>query len=149
MSRTSARNTVVGAFVLNNEATYPWTIYVHVPGSNGKHKVKFKAEFRHVTPERRLEILQEFREALRQRESAAQGSDAQDDDVSVLKDALSYERMLLDEVLIGFSGIIDMNKAEIPFNDDTKAMLLSNSWARDALLAGYHTSLQGRSAEGN
>ena len=145
-----SRNVQVGAFVLNNDATYPWTVNVHTPSpKGGKLKTKFKAEFKHVTPERRLEILEEFREQLRKREQVAEDGAAGDDDVQQIKDVMSFERMLLQEVLIGFSGIKTPDGSDLANTPENIGLVLSNSWARDALLQAYNVSLQGRSAEGN
>lgn len=149
MSKSS--NQQVGAFLLNNDATYPWNVHVYTPSPTGGAKVKskFKAEFKHVSPERRLEILQEFREQVRKREELQARGVQNDDDVEVLSNVLTFESMLLDEVLISFSGIVDKDRNELPCSADTKAALIANSWARDATLYAYNLSLQGRSAEGN
>ena len=72
-----------------------------------------------------------------------------EDAVDAHKEITSFEELLLGEVLLGFSGIVDPNKQDVPFNDETKAALISNSWARDALLYGYQQSLVGRSDLGN
>lgn len=145
------RNQQVGAFDLNNDETYPWTVYVFKPSPTGgaKVKTKFKAEFKHVSSERRLEILQEFRDQARKREELQVRGVQSDEDVEALSNVLTFESMLLGEVLVGFSGIVDKDRNDLPCNDDTKAMLISNSWARDATLYAYNVSLQGRSAEGN
>lgn len=149
MSKTTRSNTTVGAFVLNNEAVYPWTIYVYVPTTNGgKQKVKFKAEFKHLTAERRLQVLEEFKANLQAR-TVVGDTPQTEDAVDAHKEITSFEELLLGEVLLGFSGIVDVNKQDLPFNDETKTALISNSWARDALLYGYQQSLVGRSDLGN
>lgn len=149
MAKTNAKNTTTGPFVLNNEATYPWTVYVFVPSANGgKNKLKFKAEFKHLTAARRLEVLNTFRDNLKAR-AGLEDSQSEDAPEVTVKDVASFEELLLDEVLLGFSGIVDASGQDVPFNEDTKAALISNSWARDALLHAYQQSLVGRSDLGN
>lgn len=149
MSKPSRNNQTVGAFVLNNEALYPWTIYVHVPGARGgKEKLKFKAEFRHLSSERRLQVLENFKNNLKAR-TAVNDAPQSEDAVDTLKDVASFEDMILDEALQGFSGIVDAQGDALPYNEETKKQLISNSWARDALLFGYQQSLVGRSDLGN
>lgn len=152
MSKSSSKqqNQAVGAFVLNNEAEYPWTVFVHVPKASGggKAKTKFKAVFRHVSQERRMQLLEELRTRLveqRQLQTNPQDEDATD----AVRDVISFQRSVLDEALVSFSGIVDAAGDEVPCTEDTKAALLENAWAQDALMAAYTTSLQGRSDEGN
>lgn len=154
MSAKPTRNVTIGDFVLNNDAIFPWTVYVHVPNASGtgKNKVKFGVEFRHVTPERRLELLQDFRDKAedRKRLENIPDSEKSDDDVVAIREVLSFEHMLLEETVVGFTkGIRDPQGNDISASDSTKAQMFSNAWARDALLYSYQLALQGRSAEGN
>ena len=154
MSTKPSRNVTVGDFVLNNDAVFPWTVYVHVPNAagTGKTKAKFGVEFRHVTPERRLELLQDFREQAEERKRLENIPDGEktDDDVDAIRQVLSFERMLLEETVAGFTkGIRDPQGNDVSTDESTKAQMFSNSWARDALLYTYQVALQGRSAEGN
>ena len=154
MSKTSTKSTTaVGDFVLNNEAEYDWTVYPHVPGDKGKRqKLRIGARFKHVTAERRIEIMEEFREKLKQRAQSktADGIDINDeDDIDVVKSALSFEGLLLEEVLISFKHVRDKDGNEVESTQETKAQLISNSWARSALSAGYMQSLQSRDDSGN
>lgn len=153
MTRPS-RNTTIGGFVLNNDATFPWTVYVHVPNASGtgKDRVKFKAIFKHVTPERRLQLLEDFQAQIRERErlSSIPDQDKSDADIQTLREALSFERMLLEEVVPRFdSGILDGEGNDISQAEGTRGGMFANSWARSALLQAYEQALQGRAAEGN
>jgi hypothetical protein len=149
MSRNSTVNTTIGAFVINNEAIYPWTVHVFVPNPSGgkKLKTKFKAQFKHLSSERRAVLLDEFRAQL---DARATENNPQDDDQAVsAKEALSFESMMLKEVLVGFSGIKTPSGDEFEYNDENLDKLVKNSWARDALTAAFLVSLKGRSEEGN
>lgn len=150
MSSPARKNNVtVGAFVINNEATYDWNVYVFVPKAKGggKEKVKFKATFRHLSSDRRVEILDEFRAQL---ELENEKNNPQDDDqVDKAKRAVNFEALMLKEVVMGFSGIKTPSGDEFSFNEDNLDLLLNNAWARDALLYAFLNSLKGRSDEGN
>jgi hypothetical protein len=147
MSKVS--NPTVGAFVINNDATYPWTVFVYVPNDKGgkKIKTKFKATFKHLSSERRTVILDEFRESLKP--SDVDSSQQDEEKTSDAEKALSFEQMMLKEVVKGFSGIKNPDGTEFEFNDDNLTVLLHNAWARDALMGAFLTSLKGRSDEGN
>ncbi len=155
MSTKPSRNVTVGDFTLNNDAIFPWTVYVHVPNAagTGKDKVKFSVEFKHVTPQRRLELLREFRDKAEERKrlEAIPDSDKTDEDIELIDQVLSFESMLLDEAVVRIlKGVRDPNtKEDISTHEGTKAGMISNSWARDAMLHHYQIALQSRSAEGN
>lgn len=155
MSTKPSRNVTVGDFDLNNDAVFPWTVYVHVPNAQGtgKMKVKFTVEFKHVTPERRLELLQEFRAQAEERKRLENIPDGEksEDDIELIGQVLSFERMLLEETVVRFlKGVRDpKTKEDISTHEETKGKMFSNAWARDALLNDYQRALQGRSAEGN
>lgn len=145
----SQQNQTVGAFVINNEAVYPWNVYVFTPKPNGggKIKTKFKAKFKHLSSERRVALLDEYREHLKS--SATNDTPQDDDQADVAKKALTFEEILLSEALVGFEGIKTPDGSEFESSEENKQLLLSNAWARDALMAAFITSLRGRSDEGN
>ncbi|MEQ1512978.1 MAG: hypothetical protein ABL934_09890 [Lysobacteraceae bacterium] len=154
MSTKPNRNVTIGDFVLNNEALFPWTVYVYVPNAagTGKTKAKFGVEFCHVTPERRLELLQDFREKAEERKRLEEipDGDKTDEDIEAIRQVLSFELMLLQETVARFTkGIRDPQGNDVSTDEATKAQMFSNAWARDALLYSYQQALQGRSAEGN
>lgn len=154
MSKAKPTTTAqIGDFVLNNDAEYDWTVYPLVPGARGKRdKLRIGARFKHVPATRRIEILDEFRENMKRRAKPAgdSGEDINEvDELSVAKDVLSFEGLLLDEVLIDFKHVRDANGNAVPCTPETKQMLLENSWARSALFNGYMQSLQSRDDTGN
>lgn len=153
MSKQRSANTSVGDFVLNNDAEYDWTVYPYVPGEKGKRtKLRIGARFKHVTAERRVEILEQYREnmKLRAKGPTDSGEDVNEaEDLEVVKAALSFEGLLLDEVLINFKHVRDKDGNEVACTPDTKAMLISNAWARNALATGYMASLSSRDDAGN
>lgn len=154
MSSKPARNISIGDFILNNEAVFAWTVYVYVPNKagTGKTKLKFGVEFMHVTPERRLELLQEFRDKAEERKRLEDIPDVEksQEDIEAIRQVLSFERMLLEETVVRFTnGIRDKQDKDVSADEDTRAKMFSNSWARDALLYSYQKALEGRSAEGN
>lgn len=154
MSTKPTRNVAIGDFILNNEARFAWTVYVFVPNAagTGKTKLKFGVEFIHVTPERRLELLQNFRDKAEERKRLEEIPDAEksDQDVEAIRQVLSFELMLLEETVASFTkGIRDTQGKDISAEEGTREKMFANAWARDALLYSYQQALQGRSAEGN
>lgn len=153
-NRNPSRNQQVGDFVLNNDAVFAWTCYPYVPQAEtaGKKKMRFGVEFKHVEPERRMEILEEFRARMRQREAieAKPHEDLTDDEMAVLREVLSFEKLLLEEVVVRFTKYIrDKDGNDISEHPETRANMLNNSWARDSLLVNYQQALSSRSPEGN
>lgn len=151
---TRTKNQTVGNFVLNNDAVYPWMVYAWVPkpDGSGKVKTKFQVEFKHASPERRLELLDEFRDRLRQREALESQNlgELSDDEANIMRDGVSFEQTLLNDVVVRFlKHVVDRDGNDISQNEGTKEAMLRNAWARDALLAAYQISLQGRNPEGN
>lgn len=150
------QNQTVGAFVINNEAEYPWTVYVYVPNpkGGGKLKTKFRVLFAHMTPEERMGLLEEFRDYLKKKAMAESGDFPQDGEaaeaaIDLKREVTSFEDMLLRRVVRGFDGIMTPDRSEFPFNDENRDKLISNSWARDAMVHAYSQSLVGRSDQGN
>jgi hypothetical protein len=145
------RPQIVGIFVLDNDAVFPWTAYVHVPNPNKpgeKQKFKLPVEFRHITPERRVEILEEWRDTNLAREEIGEQPQGADE-VDVIKKAISFERMLLNEAIARFPEVRAPDGGKLPDTDETKQAVLSNNWAVSALLPAYKTFLLGHSSEGN
>lgn len=141
----------VGIFFVDNDAVFPWTIPVFMPDPKKpgeKLRYKLPVEFRHVSPERRLEILADWRERELERMRIGD-TPADDDEVQVLKDIVSFERCLLNEAVVRFPGVLDKNKEVLPDTDETKQLVLSNAWAVSAALPSYKQFLIGHSAEGN
>lgn len=143
-----SRKQTVGVFVLDNDLTYPWWIYVYSPdGKGGTAKTKFKAEFRHLSPDRRQQIMEHYQDQL------AEQRDAEDSDdlVKTSSQLKSFQHALLHEVTLNVSNLRDAEGQDLTFDsDDPKfEQLLDNSWARSALFDGYMRSLQSRAPEKN
>lgn len=140
-------------FVLDNSHEFTWPVKVPVP-IEGRHKTfQFKARFKHVTPERRLEILEDFQEeakARNQRLLADEAENAADDaETEIEKEHPTFEQDLLSEVLIGFEGINDTSGEPVEFSEASRDALLQNDFARTALLKAYMAALNGRVSEKN
>jgi hypothetical protein len=148
-------NTVAGDFVLNNSCVFPWTVRVFVPNAKGdgkKDAAKFKVEFRHVTPEERLQLLEDFRREIdeRKRLESIPDEDKSPEDVEAVRKLISFENLLLDRVIERvLSGVRDGQGTDISQDPATKGQLIANAWARDALLQAYEQALRSRSPEGN
>lgn len=141
----------VGIFVLDNDAVFPWTISVYMPNPNKpgeKQRYKLPVEFRHISPERRIEILEEWRDHELERASIGD-SPKNDEEVQVLKDVQSFERAMLSEAVVRFPGVLDKDKQPLPDTEETKQAVLSNAWAISAALPAYRQFLDGHSAQGN
>ncbi len=154
MSNRPSNNVVAGDFILNNDAVFPWTVKVWVPNEkgDGKRALKFRVEFVHVTPEERMQMLEQFQEQLAEKTRLQKLADEErtDEDVAALRAVLSFERMLMERVVNRFiSGVRNAAGEDISQLESTKPAMLSNAWARDALIQSYQQALQGRSAEGN
>ena len=115
---TKPQKQQIGEFVLNNDATYDWTVYPEIPGKGGTRvKVKIGATFKHVTPERRVAVLEEYRNLVKERAKKRdrdepnddQDSNEGNDDIEAVRQALGFEGSLLNEVLIGFKYVRDVH----------------------------------------
>ena len=147
-----AKRQQVGAFVLDNESEYSWFVKFYVPsGRGGQSLVKFKAIFRHLSEQRRQEILEEHRDFLRNRQTILDEADYADDDenVDTARELLTFEEQVLRESLVGFSGIKDKDRNEVAFNEESLDMAMQNSWFRSATFSAFMQSLGTRKVSGN
>lgn len=102
------------AFKLARKETYETEIAVSMPGDKGKRTTeKFLARFKHVE----LTRLDELRSV--------------------------PHREVLDEVLVGWSGMVDENDEPVPFNNETRAAVYEIPQAFEALVQGFWTSIFG------
>jgi hypothetical protein len=155
---TTKTNTKVEDFVLNNEAEFDWVCYPHVPGDGGhRTKMRIGARFKHVSDERRIEVMEQFRENVKARVKLAEkaekgeegGAEVEDDDIQTVKQIVSFEAMLLEEVLVSFKYVKDPKGNAVLCTPETKTQLISNSWARKCLLRGYQQAMDSRDDAGN
>lgn len=153
MAKTRTSQQPVGIFILDNDAVFPWNIYVHVPNPNKpgeKQKFKLPVEFKHVTPERRQEILETWRDHELERARIGTEEAIRDtDDVETLREIVSFERAMLNEAVHRFPNVLGPDGKQLPDTDETKQAVLSNAWAISAALPAYRQFLSGLSAEGN
>lgn len=102
------------AFKISRKPTYKTEISVSMPTEKGKRETeKFWAEFKHVGVER----LDELR-------------------------AIPH-REVLKEVLVGWSGMVDDDNEDVPFNETNMQIVFDIPQALEALIAGFWNSIFG------
>ena len=102
------------SFKIARKPTYKHEIAVSMPTEKGKRETeKFMAEFKHVGRER----LDELR-------------------------AIPH-REVLNEVLVGWTGLIDEDGQEVPFNELNKNIVFDIPQAFEALALGFWASIFG------
>ena len=104
------------AFILKKTASLTWPVTVKKGSNGGKFKeYKFNAVFKEVGRERFNELIDEGDEALGE------------------------------EILLGWEGIQDEAKAEIPFNPENKKALLDDFTVMKAIITAYGEMITGGS----
>lgn len=107
-------------FVLKQSDTYTWPVTVKFPVSGGRHtEEKFDAEFKRITQSKIRDIQQRI-------------ADDQLTDIDLAKD-----------VLVGWKGVLDENKNEIPFSIEAKDQLLEVALVGSAVAAAFFESFSG------
>jgi hypothetical protein len=107
-------------FVLSQSQSYFWPVEIEMPVSGGKfEKSTFDAEFKRLAQSRIKEILKQLGE-----------SDYGDSD-------------LCKEVLVGWKGILDENKAEVPFSESARDQLLDVAVVAGCIVKAFFASLNG------
>ncbi len=103
-------------FQIASKNTCKWPVTVLVPQDGGKRaKYTFTAEFALLAPER---------------ERALKVGDISDED-------------FLREVLVGWSGVQDVDGADLPFSDDARDKLIAIPYVRAALIEAYFDFVAG------
>ncbi len=141
----------VGAFVLDNDLEYPWWINVYVPdGKGGRHRVRFRAYFVHLSPDRRKQILEEYRDLVAEHRKA-KDRDIEDDLVDAVEEIKTFQHHLLIEATRRIDKMLDTkgNKLDFTVDDPMFDQVLDNTWARQALAEHYMESLTSRKPEKN
>ena len=106
------------AFILKKTASVTWPVTVKKASDGGKFKeYKFNAVFKEVGRDRFNDLIEEGDEAL------------------------------TDEILLGWEGIQDETKAEIPFNEDNKKALLDDFTVMKAVIEAYGELIMGGAAK--
>jgi hypothetical protein len=114
------------AFVLKDSDSFSWPIIYRQPVSGGrKERQEFEAEFKRL-PQSRISEIQEQVQAKVDKTN----QDIEISDVSIA-----------DEILVGWSSIIDVDGEEIPFSKTTKAQLLELPLMASCLIEAYFSSL--------
>ena len=121
------------AFVLKQSATYKWPVTFRVPADGGKYeKQTFDAEFRRLSQSRINEIQLEVQARIK----AAEKGDPVGTDIS--------DMSIADEVLAGWSGVVDGDGEEVPFGQASKAELLNVPGLAGSIIEAYFESLAGK-----
>jgi len=121
------------AFVLNQSATYRWPVSFRVPTDGGKYeRQSFEADFCRLPQSRINEIQTEVQARLR----AADLGRQYEGDISDIS--------IADEVLAGWSGIVDDEGEEVVFSKTTKAELLNVPSLAGSIIEAYFESIGGK-----
>jgi hypothetical protein len=127
------------AFILDQSESYSWPVTVKVPQDGGRFRsFTFEAEFKRVSQERREQL---GRQLMRQKRTIEDG---------LLEDDFLTPRQIADELLVGWSGIMDTegaDAAQVPFGETVKAQLLNIGDVADAILAAWNDSIPGAKAK--
>ena len=117
------------AFVLKQSDSYRWPVSFKLPTDGGKReKQSFEAEFKRLPQSRIMEIQTQAQRLIKAAEDGEQVEGISDLSVA-------------DEVLVGWSGIIDEDGEEVPFSKANKAALLEVPMLAASLIQSYFESL--------
>jgi hypothetical protein len=117
------------AFILKQSSSYSWPVAIRMPADGGKReKQSFEAEFKRLPQSRIAEIQAMAQKLVKAAEAGEQLEGISD--VSVA-----------DEVLVGWSGILDEDGEEVPYSETNKAILLEVPLMAASLVQAYFASL--------
>jgi len=117
------------AFVLKQSDSYRWPVSFKLPTDGGKReKQTFEAEFKRLPQSRIMEIQTQAQRLIKAAEDGEQIEGISDLSVA-------------DEVLVGWSGIVDEDGEEVPFSKANKAALLEVPMLAASLIQSYFESL--------
>lgn len=117
-------------FTLDLSDSYRWPVSIDVP-DNGRHKaMTFDGEFQRLPQDR----INELHALMHQRMVAMQAGEISAD--------LIDDRAIADEVLIGWSSIVDRDGEEVPYSDTLKLKLLQVPAAAAAIVNAWGESLR-------
>jgi len=120
------------AFVLKQSSSYVWPVTVKLPINGGKfEKQTFDAEFKRL-PQTRINKLQVEVQA---RVKSSERNETADDSIS--------DQSIAEELLIGWSGVLDEDGDEVPFTESMKQQLLDIPTMATAIIVAYFDSLIG------
>lgn len=116
------------AFVLKQSATYSWPVTLVLPVDGGRReKHTFEGEFRRLPQTRINEIVRQARAMERGR--------INEDEVLEDQDAAK-------EILVGWSGVVDDDGAEMPFTDKLLDQLLEIPTVAGQIVRAWFESLE-------
>lgn len=119
------------AFTLDLSDSYRWQVAVDVP-EDGRHKtMKFDGEFKRL-PQDRINALYA---AMQARLVAMQAGESTAD--------LIDDREIAEEVLVGWSNILDNDGEEVSYSEAVKAKLLNVPKVAASIVTAWGDSLQG------
>lgn len=117
------------AFVLKQSSSYSWPVTIRMPADGGKReKQSFEAEFKRLPQSRIAEIQAQAQKLVKAAEAGEQLDGISDVTVA-------------DEVLVGWSGILDEDGEEVPYTETNKAILLEVPLMAASLVQAYFASL--------
>ena len=117
------------AFVLKQSDSYRWPVSFKLPTDGGKReKQTFEAEFKRLPQSRIMEIQTQAQRLIKAAEDGEQIEGISDLSVA-------------DEVLVGWSGIVDEDGEEVPFSKANKVALLEVPMLAASLIQSYFESL--------
>lgn len=106
------------AFVLKKVSSYKWPVTVSIPVDGGRfRKETFTAVFRKIGKAKFAELAE------------------------------LDESSIVNELVEGWEGIKDENGEEVPFSDESAALLLDDPFVCKALIDAYADSVQGAQAK--
>ncbi len=158
MTTKSKFNRTYAPFVLDTDSTFRWPVIVKVPDADklgSKVKMQFEARFRHVSEERRMQILAEHRRALAKlRDTTAAGDEDEDDDASEgtpseIEMAFGLSQKVLNEVLDRCEGIVSADRNPVEWGPEVKRALIVHQMVWPALYAAYMEAIAQQDAKGN
>ena len=118
------------AFVLNQSDNYSWPVSIRLPADGGKReKQTFEAVFKRLPQSRINEIQAEVQRRVKATEAGEE-----------LKDGIS-DISLADEILVGWTGVVDGDGEEVAFSKAMKAQLLDVPMLASAIIEAYFESL--------
>lgn len=120
------------AFVLKQSDSYKWPVTFKLPIDGGKYEKQiFEAEFKRL-PQARLNQIQE---AVQDRARAV----ALNDHI----DGLITDQAVADEILVGWSNVLDEDGDEIAYSAASKQLLLEVPALASAIIVAFFESVTG------
>ena len=154
MATEARKNEKIADFEINDSLEFDWTVYPHVPkpGGGGKEKMKLKVRFRHVTRDKRFELLEKVREIMRKRALESTKNPQSEDEIDAAKDLTTFQDNLLDEAIVGIYARDKESQAPkytLVTDRDFVRNFITNEIAANPLIDGYRIALSGRDDLGN